>query len=54
VCFRNEVWRYTPENYGGQYLNAAKSLGRGLKWALAAMAVTIVVDQLFLKKKSHH
>jgi len=46
LCCRNEVWRYTKANYGGQWRNAAISLGRGLKWAVAAMAITIAVDKL--------
>ncbi|KAL8599391.1 hypothetical protein ACOMHN_031876 [Nucella lapillus] len=51
---RNEVWRFSKENYGGQYRNAAVSLGRGLKWALAAMAVTILVDKFVAKKDPGH
>lgn len=51
---RNEVWRYSKENYGGQWRNAAISLGRGLKWALAAMAVTIAYDKLVSKKDHGH
>ncbi|KAK7112256.1 NADH dehydrogenase [ubiquinone] 1 beta subcomplex subunit 3-like [Littorina saxatilis] len=50
---RNDVWRYTKENYGGQWRNAAISLGRGLKWAVAAMAVTIAVDKFISKEADH-
>jgi len=42
---RNEVWRYTPENYGGQWKNAGISIGRGLKWAALAMGVVIAYDK---------
>lgn len=52
-CCRNDVWRYTKENYGGQWRNAAISLGRGLKWAVAAMAVTIAVDKFISKEADH-
>ncbi|KAL8585317.1 hypothetical protein ACOMHN_036753 [Nucella lapillus] len=52
---RNEVWRFSKENYGGQYRNAAVSLGRGLKWALLAVGLTISLDVLgFLGTPSGH
>jgi len=51
---RNEVWRYSKANYGGQWRNAGISLGRGLKWAVAAMAITIAVDKLVLSKNKGH
>lgn len=51
---RNEVWRYTPENYGGELRNAAKSLGRGFKWAVAAMTVTILGEMIYHKVFTIH
>ncbi|XP_076456331.1 NADH dehydrogenase [ubiquinone] 1 beta subcomplex subunit 3-like [Babylonia areolata] len=43
---RNEVWRYTKANYGGQYKNALINLGKGLKWALVAMVLTLSLEEL--------
>ncbi|XP_076458423.1 NADH dehydrogenase [ubiquinone] 1 beta subcomplex subunit 3-like [Babylonia areolata] len=51
---RNEVWRYQKQNYGGQWRNAGISLGRGLKWAVAAVAITIAVEKFVFKKDDGH
>lgn len=50
--FRNEVWRYDPKFYGNEYRNALKSLGRGLKYAVGAMVITIAVESFMKKKKN--
>ncbi|KAL5005861.1 hypothetical protein ScPMuIL_017019 [Solemya velum] len=54
---RNEVWRYHPSNYCGSGLSGLKSFGRGLKYAVAAMALTILAEKMMKRNKpsdGHH
>lgn len=46
------MWRYDPKFYGNEYRNALKSLGRGLKYAVGAMVITIAVESFMKKKKN--
>lgn len=43
---RNEVWRYHPGEYTSSVTNMKRSVFRGFKYAVAAMAVTILVEKL--------
>jgi len=51
---RNEVWRY--EDWPGYGRSMISILTRGLKYAAAAMVVTIAVDQILgiSRSKQHH
>jgi len=49
---RNEVWRY--KSWDGFGKSALITLGRGLKYAVVAMAVTIAIDKAFGLHNSQH
>jgi len=53
VNCRNEVWRY--KYWPGFGRNAMTNVFRGFKYALAAMVVTVAIDQAFgISKSKHH
>ncbi|KAK2163517.1 hypothetical protein LSH36_78g00035 [Paralvinella palmiformis] len=49
---KNEVWRY--KSWDGFGKSALITLGRGLKYAVVAMAVTIAIDKAFGLHNSQH
>ncbi|GAB1604944.1 NADH dehydrogenase [ubiquinone] 1 beta subcomplex subunit 3-like [Argonauta hians] len=48
---RNEVWRYNTKNWSPVVVNMKNSLSFGFKYALAAMAITIVAEKFNAKIK---